>query len=278
MNGELVMVVPRAGLFAAAPAFHGLRASAEAHLSYCLSNYLFMPRRRAESSPDYKQVIPYVVLAAPGPAGGPVRYLIFQRVAGGDPRLGRLYSIGLGGHVNAGDAAAMVRGSAPGSPLGTRREQAAERTAPPRLPERRAPGGRRLLRQLFPAPALRDLLERSAGAGYLEHPLLRGIQRELREEVILPSGCRLSMLGAINDDSNAVGQVHFGLAFLLALPVPAAASQVRLRAELTTEQAGGWLSLDDVSAYTHAMETWSALLLESGALPQTIAGDDTGQP
>lgn len=58
----------------------------------------FMDRPNAEESPDWKQLIPYVVLRD----GGKV-FLMERTDAGGDARLHRKASIGVGGHVNPVD-------------------------------------------------------------------------------------------------------------------------------------------------------------------------------
>ncbi len=128
MTDELVMVVPRQALFGRSPVFQGFSPNAEGYFGRCLEEHLFMPRRRAESDERYKQIIPYVVLqTCPGPDQR-YQYMIFQRTRGGDPRLGRLYSIGLGGHVNSSDVLVppVVR-----APAARRGERSAEGAAGP---------------------------------------------------------------------------------------------------------------------------------------------------
>lgn len=58
----------------------------------------FMDRPVAEESPDWKQLIPYVVLR-----DGPNVFLMERTDAGGDPRLHRKATIGVGGHINPVD-------------------------------------------------------------------------------------------------------------------------------------------------------------------------------
>lgn len=333
MTDELVMVVPRQALFGRNPVFQGFSPNAEGYFRRCLEEHLFMPRRRAESDERYKQIIPYVVLqTCPGP-GQRYQYLIFQRTSGGDARLGRLYSVGLGGHVNSTDVLVppVVRApgalrSEPSSRLATGERPAvasARRTVAAAMPvggrAARSSAGRwnvtgvapaaaaraggrpgqnrrdemasavddaghrtrRVIRKLKFAAPLRALVDPIAGPRAHEHPLFHGIRRELREEVVFPPGAQLSLLGVINDDSNSVGRVHFGLAFLLEVPPtvevrrkrryggPAPAgrrSAIRLRKEPGTAQVGDLLPLDHVLAYRHAMETWSSLLLDAGVL------------
>ena len=59
----------------------------------------FRPRGKVEDDPSLKQIIPYLVLR-----DGEGIYLMKRTSAGGDERLHERYSIGVGGHVNPGDA------------------------------------------------------------------------------------------------------------------------------------------------------------------------------
>jgi predicted NUDIX family phosphoesterase len=59
----------------------------------------YLDRPLAEESPQWKQVIPYVVVQ-----DGPLTFLMERTTAGGDPRLHRKASIGVGGHLNPVDA------------------------------------------------------------------------------------------------------------------------------------------------------------------------------
>lgn len=79
--------------------------------------------------------------------------------------------------------------------------------------------------------------------------------REFNEEVWYPGGLETTFLGIINDDSNAVGRVHVGLAFLL----NADSDQISVRSEL---KKGSLMTLQE--AYTHyeEMETWSQLVID----------------
>jgi len=351
VQDELVMVVPRAALFPeGGRAFQGLAAGDDVYLQAAIGEYLFMPRRRAESDERYKQIIPYVVIQAPPGTDGRFGYLFFQRSSGGDPRLGRLYSLGLGGHVNSADvqvrpvvrrsrtggAAAAAVGAVPGvanpavglppvavrslsaSSVGQRirvardlerawaasgrqylaaepvgGHQAGGPESRTSMPAARDAGEvrRRLVRRIALDSQLKSVLTGSAGSRPEDHPLFRGLRRELREEVVIPAGCVLRYLGAINDDSNSVGRVHLGLAFVLEVPsrprwagrrrargygrVPArrlAGSarrgyRVYLRREPNSVQVGTFFGLDDILTYRQAMESWSVLLLDSGLLP-----------
>ena len=59
----------------------------------------YLDRPEAEESPAWKQLIPYVVVR-----DGPMTFLMERTTAGGDPRLHRKASIGVGGHLNPVDA------------------------------------------------------------------------------------------------------------------------------------------------------------------------------
>jgi predicted NUDIX family phosphoesterase len=68
-----------------------LRAAVSAHGRY-------LGRSHAEGSPEFKQLIPYVVIA-----DGPRVFLMHRTDAGGDARLHGKASIGVGGHLNPVD-------------------------------------------------------------------------------------------------------------------------------------------------------------------------------
>ena len=59
----------------------------------------FRPRGKVEDDPSWKQIIPYLVLR-----DGERLFLMKRTRAGGDERLHDRYTIGVGGHVNPGDA------------------------------------------------------------------------------------------------------------------------------------------------------------------------------
>ena len=59
----------------------------------------FGPRGKVEDDPSWKQIIPYLVLR-----DGERLFLMKRTRAGGDERLHERYTIGIGGHVNPGDA------------------------------------------------------------------------------------------------------------------------------------------------------------------------------
>lgn len=91
------------------------------------------------------------------------------------------------------------------------------------------------------------------------HTLMANLKRELQEELVLsemPHSYHIR--GLINDDSDAVGQVHLGILLEAHLPPTA---QVAVRE--TDQLAGQWVplaALTDPDAYER-LENWSKLAL-----------------
>ena len=97
---ENILVIKRS-LFDELGSFHGLNFEPEKYLKAILSrgNNFFLPRAQAENDPTHKQIIPYVVLE--------FENTVFYYVRGkraGEQRLVSKGSIGIGGHLNDGDA------------------------------------------------------------------------------------------------------------------------------------------------------------------------------
>ena len=99
MTGERVLVVPRS-LVPDAGDWLGLRADGLVDfLIEAARHATFEPRDEMERDPSHKQLIPYLVLR------DGARYFLMRRTkAGGDARLHDRWSIGVGGHLNPGDA------------------------------------------------------------------------------------------------------------------------------------------------------------------------------
>ena len=97
---ERVLVLPRS--VAVPVPWHGLRTepeAIEALIASVATAATFEERSVMEDDPRFKQVIPYLVLR-----DGP-RWFLMRRTRGGaDQRLHDRWSIGVGGHVNPGDA------------------------------------------------------------------------------------------------------------------------------------------------------------------------------
>jgi predicted NUDIX family phosphoesterase len=93
---EQVLVIPTRVLHEAG-LFQGLNRDVDHYLRKLLDPELcsFMPRAQAEEDPNWKQLIPYVILKH--------RDQVFQYTRGkgmGEKRLHGLRSIGIGGHIN----------------------------------------------------------------------------------------------------------------------------------------------------------------------------------
>lgn len=97
--GENVLVFPRS-LFERLGAFQGFSAEVDRYLPTLLEpkNNSFMSRALAETNPDFKQIIPYVVITD----GKSVLHYVRGKKAG-EQRLVAKGSVGIGGHINDDD-------------------------------------------------------------------------------------------------------------------------------------------------------------------------------
>lgn len=96
---EQVLVVPRS-LFETLGSFQGLRSKIDHYLEsfFKPENHLFLSRAEAEENPDFKQIIPYIVVTCGD------RILHYRRGGGsGEKRLLKKRSLGIGGHINDTD-------------------------------------------------------------------------------------------------------------------------------------------------------------------------------
>jgi len=90
-----------------------------------------------------------------------------------------------------------------------------------------------------------------------------GLRRELEEELVIGGAWRARLVGVLNDDSNAVGRVHFGLVHVVEVDSP----DVTVREPQAL--SGRLAALEDVLAVRDRMETWSRLILDA-ADPLTL--------
>ncbi len=90
-----------------------------------------------------------------------------------------------------------------------------------------------------------------------------GLRRELDEELRIAGGWRARLVGVLNDDTNPVGQVHFGLVHVVEVASPDIA--VRENDTLT----GRLVDAAQVRDLYDRMETWSQLILDA-ADPATL--------
>ena len=87
-----------------------------------------------------------------------------------------------------------------------------------------------------------------------ESVLMRGLERELDEEVEIEHRGELTPVGFINDDSNGVGSVHLGLCYTLDV-----SGEVRVRE--TEKLEGGWTPADELRRSRDGLETWTQIAL-----------------
>jgi len=87
-----------------------------------------------------------------------------------------------------------------------------------------------------------------------------GLRRELEEELTVGGDWTARLVGVLNDDDTAVGQVHFGLVHLVDVP----SGEVSIQE--TDRLIGQLAPLDDVRAVYAQMETWSQLILDAGII------------
>lgn len=84
--------------------------------------------------------------------------------------------------------------------------------------------------------------------------LMKGLERELEEEVYIQHRGELVPQGFINDDGNGVGAVHLGLCF-----------SMEVEGEVSVKEAeklsGAWMSLQELKEEYDNMETWSQIAL-----------------
>lgn len=105
-QNEEVLVVPRKDLekYIGFRPTDLIRDDTDAILDIILDEGLFLERRIAETSPRYKQIIPYVLIRHDG------SYLLLQRTAAQtEERLHHKLSVGIGGHINP-DTPELIEG------------------------------------------------------------------------------------------------------------------------------------------------------------------------
>ncbi len=77
--------------------------------------------------------------------------------------------------------------------------------------------------------------------------------REFHEEVCYDGSLEIETLGILNDDTNAVGQVHLGLVLLIKGDNP----NISVKSEL---KSGTMLTLHELKEYYDRMESWSQMV------------------
>jgi predicted NUDIX family phosphoesterase len=85
---------------------------------------------------------------------------------------------------------------------------------------------------------------------------LAAVEREVGEEIIVNAGHTDRVVALLNDDSNAVGQVHLGVVHCWTLDAP----NVTRREQMITQLS--FLSPAELRDVRDSMETWSQLCLD----------------
>jgi len=99
-------------------------------------------------------------------------------------------------------------------------------------------------------------INRSDVAGAAD-PVAAGLQRELEEELRIGGTWQARLVGVLNDDTNTVGQVHFGLVHVVEVSSP----DISVReSDTLTGRLTGAAELRDLY---DRMETWSQLVLDA---------------
>jgi predicted NUDIX family phosphoesterase len=83
-----------------------------------------------------------------------------------------------------------------------------------------------------------------------------GLKREINEEVIIESPYRQRIVALLNDDSNDVGKVHFGVVHVLTLDKPL----VKPREKSINET--NFLSTEELRNKIDAFENWSKICIQ----------------
>ena len=161
----------------------------EAIVNTIINEHEFIPRPEAEEDPNYKQIIPYVVLRQ-----GDKIFTTRRLNKGGETRLHGKVSIGIGGHINPVDETSK------------------------------------------------------------EKVLMRGLERELNEEVSIEKRGELVPVGVINNDTNDVGSVHLGLCFTMEV-------QGEVKVKETEKLEGLWLTVPELMEYWDNMEEWTQIAI-----------------
>ena len=194
---EQVLVIERKVLETAGM-FQGLMFDVERYVDQIFLSGVprNMPRSQAEEDPNYKQIIPYVIMTHDE------TYLSYVRgKRSGEGRLVGNRSMGIGGHINPVDD-----------------------------------------RRLF-------------CDGHWES-YLEAVEREVEEEVTVECDHTDQVVALLNDDSNAVGQVHLGIVHCWILEAPKVSKKEQMITQLD------FMSAAQLQAERDSLETWSRLCLD----------------
>lgn len=80
-------------------------------------------------------------------------------------------------------------------------------------------------------------------------------KREFEEEVDFQGNYKVNLIGILNDDSNAVGQVHIGFVFL----IEGDSDSIKVKSEL---KSGELFTLEECNQYYNLLESWSQIIVD----------------
>jgi predicted NUDIX family phosphoesterase len=86
-------------------------------------------------------------------------------------------------------------------------------------------------------------------------PVDTGLEREIEEELDFSGPRCTELVGVLNDERNAVSQVHFGLVYV-------ARTDAEVRVREADSLTGGFVGMGAANRRYEQMETWSQLVLE----------------
>lgn len=97
----------------------------------------------------------------------------------------------------------------------------------------------------------------NCGDGVAEDPVVGGLRREWREEIVCPSPARARLVAVLNDDSSPVSRVHLGLVFLVE------PRWGRATVREVDKLEGEALPLEAMRRHYLNMESWSQLIFDA---------------
>jgi predicted NUDIX family phosphoesterase len=89
-----------------------------------------------------------------------------------------------------------------------------------------------------------------------ENIIIKGLYRELNEEVSVDDPADLNFIGIINDESNSVSKVHLGLLYELEAGSPGC------RVLETGKMTAQWATREELREFYDGLETWSQIVYD----------------
>jgi len=86
--------------------------------------------------------------------------------------------------------------------------------------------------------------------------VIKGLYKELNEEVFVDDPAELNFIGIINDESNSVSKVHLGLLYELQAKSPGYSVLE------TGKMTAHWVTGDELKAVYDGLETWSQIVYD----------------